>query len=112
VFLLVNLSLGPYEFVGFVTKLLWYNGLIDSDSKGEDPLFDFVGKLQQTAITIVLVRVSYQSVNLIKGRPLTTTMKLLAWLSTSMFVAFATVGEVEASVAAEAEAVLTEPIAF
>lgn len=114
-FLLVILSIGPYEFVGFVTKLLWYNGLIDGDSKGEDPLFDLVWKLQQTALVIVLVRVSYQSMQIIQCRSLTWTMKLLAWLGPFMFVSFATV-TVEAadvSAAAEAEAELTtEPIAF
>jgi hypothetical protein len=53
--LLVNLVLGPDEFVRMLTDLLWFNGLLDGDSKAPDTLLDLVRKLQQSALAVVLV---------------------------------------------------------
>lgn len=53
--LLVNLILGPDEFVRMLTDLLWFNGRLDGDSKAPDTLLDLVRELQQPALAVVLV---------------------------------------------------------
>jgi hypothetical protein len=38
--------------------LAWFNRLFNSDGIGPDTLFHLIGKLQQTTLAIVLLRVS------------------------------------------------------
>jgi hypothetical protein len=53
--LLIKLILRPDEFVRMLTDLLWFNGLLDGDSKAPDTLLDLVRELQQSALAVVLV---------------------------------------------------------
>jgi hypothetical protein len=38
--------------------LVWFNRLLNSDGIGPDTLFHLIGELQQTALAIILLRVS------------------------------------------------------
>jgi hypothetical protein len=63
--LLVDLILGPDEFVRMLTDLLWFNGLLDGDSKAPDTLLDLVRELQESALAVVLIGFStgYSSIH-------------------------------------------------
>jgi len=56
--LLNDLLLGPDKFVRLRSNLVRFNGLLNSDSISPDTLFHLIGELQQTALAIVLLRVS------------------------------------------------------
>jgi hypothetical protein len=56
--LLSGLLLGPDKFVRLRSNLVRFNGLLNSDSISPDTLFHLIGELQQTALAIVLLRVS------------------------------------------------------
>lgn len=56
--LLSDLLLGPDKFVRLRSDLVWFNRLLNSDGIGPDALFHLIGELQQTALAIVLLRVS------------------------------------------------------
>lgn len=53
-----DLLLGPDKFVRLGSDLAWFNRLFNSDGIGPDTLFHLIGKLQQTTLAIVLLRVS------------------------------------------------------
>lgn len=59
----VDLILGPNEFVRLFADLLWYNGLVFSDSKAPNTLLHLIWKLQQLAFAVVLLWRQYNVCN-------------------------------------------------